>query len=100
MKSERFESTDIFKSAFLLCRGARLLDVRKQQHRRQILSFVLEGFELKQLDSEYRQGVALVNPVTLREAVNHLRDILFAKKREGRTRYGRKTKDRAHQKKR
>ena len=45
------------------------------------------GIELRQHDLEYRKGEALVNPLQFREALNHLRDLLFErlrKEREGR----------------
>jgi hypothetical protein len=41
----------------------------------------------------------MVNPLQLRESLNHLRDILFEKlqENEGRLRYDRKRKNRSHQ---
>ena len=93
------ETTDIFRSAFFLCHGGKLCDVRLKEDSRQIVSFLIEGEGIDQLDLDYRNGQALVNPLHFRETLNHLRDILFNKLRaKGRMRYDRKRKDRIHQK--
>lgn len=97
------ETTDIFRGAFFLCNGGRLADVRLGGNGRQIVTFLIEGDEIHRLDGEYRTGRALVNPLQLRESLNHLRDILFATLRthEGRTRDDdRKRDDSIHQRKR
>jgi hypothetical protein len=97
------EVTDLFKGAFLLCKGADLVQVRVRNNGRRIATFLITGKDLDRLDSDYRTGRALVNPVHLRESLNHLRDVMFEKlrKTEGRTRNGnRKRGDRCHQTKR
>jgi len=94
------EVTDLFKGAFLLCKGADLVQVRVRNNGRRIATFLITGPDLDRLDSDYRTGRALVNPVQLRESLNHLRDVMFKKLRasEGRMRNGdRKTGDRGHQ---
>jgi len=92
------ETTDIFRGAFFLCSGGRLADVRFAEDRRTIATFLIEGEDIDQLDLDYRNGQALVNPLLFRETLNHLRDILFKKLRDnGRTRYDRKRDHRAHQ---
>ncbi len=99
MKST-FEVTDLFKSAFFLCMGGSLSEVRVRNNGRRIATFLITGSDLERLDCDYRTGRALVNPLQLREALNHLRDVMFDKLRnqEGRTRYGdRKRGDRAGQ---
>ena len=82
------EVTDLFKGAFLLCMGARLDRVRVRNNGRAIATFLISGQNLDRLDSDWRAGRALVNPVQLRESLNHLRDVMFKKLRdnEGRTR--------------
>jgi len=70
-----FETTDIFKGAFFLSNGGNLSGISFND--RQIATFTLTGKNLQQLDSDYHTGRALVNPVTLRESLNHLRDLLF-----------------------
>ena len=82
------EVTDLFKGAFLLCMGGRLDQVRVRNNGRRIATFLITGKDLDRLDSDYRAGRALVNPVQLRESLNHLRDVMFDKlrKHEGRTR--------------
>jgi hypothetical protein len=91
------ETTDIFREAFFLCSGGRLADVRFAEDRRTIATFLIEGEDIDQLDLDYRNGQALVNPLLFRETLNHLRDILFKKLREaGRYENDRKRKDRAY----
>jgi hypothetical protein len=82
------EVTDLFKGAFLLCMGGRLDRVRVRNNGRAIATFLITGKDLDRLDSDYRAGRALVNPVQLRESLNHLRDVMFDKLRhhEGRKR--------------
>ena len=83
------EVTDLFKGAFLLCMGARLDRVRVRNNGRAIATFLITGPDLDRLDSDWRAGRALVNPVQLRESLNHLRDVMFDKLRhqEGRKRH-------------
>ena len=117
----RLETTDLFRGAFLLASGGDLLEVRVRNNGRRIATFLITGADLDRLDNDYRSGRALVNPVQLRESLNHLRDVMFDKLREsdpashkryagqdqpaprlrqagGRMRYGdRKRGDRVHQ---
>jgi hypothetical protein len=82
------ETTDLFRGAFLLCSGGDLAEVRVRNNGRHIATFLITGPDLDRLDSDYRAGRALVNPVQLRESLNHLRDVMFEnlRKSEGRTR--------------
>ena len=94
MKGSR-EVTDLFKGAFLLCSGADLAEVRVRNNGRRIATFLITGNDLDRLDSDYRAGRALVNPVQLRESLNHLRDVMFRKLREneGREKNGHRSGD-------
>ena len=82
------EVTDLFKGAFLLCSGGDLAEVRVRNNGKRIATFLITGKDLDRLDRDYRSGRALVNPVQLRESLNHLRDVMFDKLRnhEGRAR--------------
>jgi hypothetical protein len=94
------ETTDIFRGAFFLASGGDLDEIRVHNNGKRIATFLITGEDLDRLDRDYRCGRALVNPVQLREALNHLRDVMFKKLRdcERRTRYGdRKRGDRGHQ---
>ena len=82
MKQNSLETTDIFRGAFFLCMGGDLCRIRIKDNRKQIASFMIRGKDLHRLDREYRSGKALVNPLQLRESLNHLRDILFDTLRE------------------
>jgi hypothetical protein len=82
------ETTDIFRGAFLLASGGDLAEVRVRTNGKRMASFLITGKDLDRLDRDYRCGRALVNPVQLRESLNHLRDVMFDKLRkcEGRAR--------------
>jgi hypothetical protein len=67
------ETTDIFRSAFLLASGGDLTEIRVRNNGRRIATFLITGKDLDKLDRDYRSGRALVNPVQLRESLNHLR---------------------------
>ena len=88
------EVTDLFKGAFLLCSGGDLAEVRIRDNGRRIATFLITGPDLDRLDSDYRAGRALVNPVQLREALNHLRDVMFEnlRKHEGRAKHEHRTR--------
>lgn len=94
------ETTDIFRGAFYLCMGGDLAGIRFNGNGKQIASFMFTGHDLHKHDRAYRNGHALVNPVQFREALNHLRDILFKHLRTSQpreTRYDRARNHRPHQ---
>jgi hypothetical protein len=72
---QHYETTDIFLGAFLLSSGGDLSGINFNE--RHIATFMFTGEGLHQLDRDYIKGRALVNPVHLRESLNHLRDLLF-----------------------
>ncbi len=76
--------------------------MRIRNNGRRIATFLITGPDLVRLDSDYLAGRARVNPVQLRESLNHLRDVMFEKlrKSEGREKDDRKGPHRAHQAKR
>jgi len=83
--------------------GGDLSDIRFKANGRQIATFHFIGPELHNHDKAYINGHALVNPVQFREALNHLRDILFKNLRQnqnGDMRYDRKRDHRAYQERR
>jgi len=81
------ETTDIFMGAFLLCMGGCLCGIRIKDTVKGIAAFRIEGEDLDRLDRDYRTGKARVNPVSLRESLNMLRDVLFEFQGSN-TRYG------------
>ncbi|MCD4817396.1 MAG: hypothetical protein K8S23_01745 [Candidatus Cloacimonetes bacterium] len=88
------ETTDIFRGAFYLCMGSDLEKIRFNH--KQIASFMFEGDDLVRHDKAYINGHALVNPVQFRQALNHLRDIMFKRLRQGRFENDRPIKNRAY----
>ena len=82
MEPISLETTDIFRGAFLLASGGDLAEIRVASNGRRIATFLITGEDLDRLDRDYRCGRALVNPVQLRESLNHLRDVLFRELRE------------------
>jgi len=99
LKASSLETTDIFRGAYYLCMGGDLTDIRFKTNGGQIASFLFTGADLSKHDRAYINGRALVNPVQFREALNHLRDVLFERLRDQRGRYenGRKRINRIHQ---
>jgi len=103
LNTSSLETTDIFRGAFFLCMGGDLSDIRFRTNGKRIASFMFTGPDLTRHDKEYRNGHALVNPLQFREALNHLRDILFKNLRQnqnGDMRYDRKRDHRAYQERR
>ncbi|MBC2717919.1 MAG: hypothetical protein HF978_21675 [Desulfobacteraceae bacterium] len=102
MAASSLETTDIFRGAFFMCMGGDLADIRFRTNGKQIATFSFTGEDLQKHDLAYRNGRALVNPLQFREALNHLRDILFERLRKQQSqrnemRYDRKRKDKRHQ---
>ena len=91
------ETTDIFRGAFYLCMGGDLSGIRFRVNGRQIATFLFNGQNLIEHDKAYVNGHALVNPVQFREALNHLRDILFERLKKGRYENDRTGENRAYQ---
>ncbi len=84
MKRSSLETTDIFRGAFYLCMGSDLSNIRFKNNGKQIAQFLFTGPDLYKHENAYINGHALVNPVQFREALNHLRDILFERLKKGR----------------
>ena len=100
MNTNSLETTDMFRGAFFMCMGGDLEAIRIRNNGKQIATFLFSGPDLHKHDRAYINGHALVNPVQFREALNHLRDVLFENLRKhenGGRRYDRKRKNRAHQ---
>ena len=94
MQRTCLETTDIFIGAFLLSQGGSLSGIRIKDGVRGIAAFQIEGEDVERLGNEYGEGKALVNPLSLRESLNHLRDVLFEFRERG-TRYDRKSENRS-----
>jgi hypothetical protein len=92
------EETNLFKSAYLLASGGDFKGIRFKSGNPRMAAFMFSGHNLDKLEMDYRQGTALVNPLQLRECLNHLRGVLFEKlrNREGRMINDRRSK-RSHQ---
>lgn len=71
---QQIESRDLFRSASLLCLGAKLNRIEREG---KAVTFVLEDEKLEQLDMNYRTGQALINPLQLKEILNLLKDKIF-----------------------
>ncbi len=101
MNTSKLETTDIFKGAFFLSVGGDLSTIEFKTNGKQTATFMFTGPDLHKHDKNYRNGHALVNPVQFREALNHLRDVLFEKMRKNNKpemRYDRSRNHRYHQK--
>jgi hypothetical protein len=72
------ETSDIYRGAYLLCCGGRVMATRIERGQ---VNFLIEGEGVVEHDTRYRLGIALVNPVQLRETLNLLRDLVFKKLR-------------------
>ena len=68
---------DLYEASYLLAKGMKLEEVLRNN--RTVL-FRFEGSEdLQVLKTKYDEGRAEVNVQSLRESLNHLRDLLFEK---------------------
>ena len=87
MNPSTFETTDLFRAAFILCVGGELKNVRFKTNGKQTASFIFTGLNLQKHVEKYRSGQARVEPLSLKESLNHLRDILFEELRKDNRRY-------------
>lgn len=65
------ETTDMFRSAYLLARGADLIEIRAPER---ALTFVFRGEHVERWDQAYQCGQALINPVRLHECLQQIND--------------------------
>ena len=77
MTDNQLETTDLFKGAFLLCMGGCLARLRVEGGGRKTATFLITGDDLHRHNADYMTGKALVNPMQLKNSLNHLRDQLF-----------------------
>ncbi len=111
MATMSIETTDLFRSAYLLCKGGCLIAIHVNPSvRSRVATFEIQGDGIEAQDRAYRRGDALVNPLQYRESITHLRDLLFDKlrksdrptpkgygtAREGRNGNGRKRENRSY----
>ena len=87
MNTSTLETTDIFRGAFFLCVGGDLSQVSFRPNGGNTATFMFTGPNLHKHDKDYRNGHAQVNPLQFKEALNHLRDILFERQRRQLRRY-------------
>lgn len=67
-------TTDLFRSASLLARGARLERIDLQHRHRRRAMFVLSGPDVIQWEQAYISGCARIEPLKLNACLNQLRD--------------------------
>ncbi len=69
------ETTDLFLCAYLLYSGGKLSNVRVNEMSNRIVIFFVEGKNIARLETEYREGHALVDPLEFKNFLIHLRHI-------------------------
>lgn len=70
---DQLETRDIYKSATLMCLGAKLRESIRDDRG---FSFILQGENLFKNDDQYRNKQTLIEPNHFRDRLNHLRDIV------------------------
>lgn len=72
------ETKDLWQSAFLLVKGADLLDVvpRPNNGKREVV-FIFKGDQVHEHLREFKSGQAVCNITNLKASMNHLKDEMF-----------------------
>lgn len=72
------ETKDLWQSAFLLVKGADLLDVvpRPNNGKREVV-FIFKGDQVYEHIREFKSGQAMCNITNLKASMNHLKDEMF-----------------------
>ena len=72
------ETKDLWQSAFLLVKGADLLDVvpRPNNGKREVV-FIFKGEQVYEHIREFKSGQAMCNITNLKASMNHLKDEMF-----------------------
>ena len=75
----KVKTTDLYHSAYLMAKGIPLGSMSVLNGGiRQKVQFVFSGNgDLGQLEKEYQQGRALINPVTLKTTILHLKEMMY-----------------------
>lgn len=77
VNQQQMTTTDLFRSASLLCQGAKLERLEQSSHG---IVFVLTGAGIADADADYRTGKARINPLEFKLHLNKLRDQMFDKR--------------------
>lgn len=81
---ERLATRDLFKSASLMCLGVSLSEIRPDDHG---INFILTGNHLFNLEDEYAQGKTQINPLTLKQHLDNLRQLIRTQRNSQHGRY-------------
>ena len=74
------ETGDVFRAAYLVSRGGRVVKATVQAGDHVVLS--LKGEDLDHEDLRYRTGAGMVEPLRLKENLNRVRDLVKTTLRE------------------
>src|SRR5512136_1383804 len=78
-KAMQIETRDLWQSAYVLCEGGTLEEVRvrKKEGGQKEVVFVLNGAKVEMLAKEFDSGQAFCNITKLKANLNHLKDVIF-----------------------
>ena len=82
---DKVETQDLYCGAYILASGGVLEGLRIGANRngRPAVTFILAGYEVKELLKAYTGGQAMVNAAEYKAAVNHIKDVMFERIRAG-----------------
>lgn len=81
---ERIATRDLFKSASLMCLGISLSEVRPDDHG---FNFILTGNSAFSLEDDYTHGKIQLNPLTLKQHLDQLRQLIRTQRNSHHGRY-------------
>jgi len=73
----RFETKDLWQSAFMLAQGSSLEDIRTNNSGRREVYFILTGDNILSLAREFRSGRAICNVSSLKASMIHLKEEMY-----------------------
>jgi hypothetical protein len=83
---ERIATRDLFKSASLMCLGVSLSEIRPDDHG---VNFILTGDTAFNLEDDYAQGKLQLNPLTLKQYLDQLRQLVRTQRNQAHDRHPR-----------
>lgn len=79
----KVETTDLYLSAYLMAKGITLnsMSIHETGDRKKIVFIFTGNADLNRLNKSFQRGVAKVNPISMKESILHLKDIMYDKLR-------------------
>jgi hypothetical protein len=75
---EVFASTDLFLTAYLLCEGFSIVEIRREEGARKVTFILSDKPNRAETVNEYLSGTARVEPLQFKAKLSHLKTLIYS----------------------